>query len=118
VRPGPTSHVRYGYTDHSDNTAMELNPSNQVLDRTLSLVGGVSLTRTQAVPSAADVWSYPNIHGDVAATSDGTGTKTGTTFTWDPYGQPLAGQPNNTASSLSYGWEGSHLKGTEHQGDI
>jgi RHS repeat-associated protein len=118
VRPGPTSHVRYGYTDHSDNTAMELNSSNQVLDRTLSLVGGVNLTRTQTTPSAADVWSYPNIHGDVAATSDGTGTKTGNTFTWDPFGQPLTGQPTNTASSLSYGWEGSHLKGTEHQGDI
>jgi RHS repeat-associated protein len=118
IRPQAMSQIRYGFVDHSDNSALEMNGLNQVLDRTISLMGGVVVTRQQTTPSATDLWSYANLHGDVSALASGSGTKTGSTFTWDPYGNPLAGQPANTSSSFSFGWEGTQLKGTEHQGDL
>ena len=63
-----------------------MNLLNQVSDRNLNLVGGTVLTRVDSAPSADnphtspnDVWSYPNLHGDVSGTADGNGTKTGST---------------------------------------
>lgn len=41
-----------------------LDTSNAVTERTLTLPGGVLVTKR----AAGDVWSYPNIHGDVVAT--------------------------------------------------
>lgn len=62
--------------------------------------------------------SYPNLHGDVAATANGQGIKTGGTFLYDPYGQPLGGYPGNTSAEVSYAWAGKHQKMTEHQGGV
>ncbi len=40
-----------------------LNTSGVVLERSISLPGGVNVTKR----AGGDVWSYPNIHGDVQA---------------------------------------------------
>ncbi len=109
--------MRYAFAGHDDTPVLDFNGANVTQRRTIGLVGGVIVTRAAVTASSADVWSYPNVHGDIAATANGSGSKIGATFTYDPYGQPLAGNPDNTtASATSYGWEGSHQKLTEHQG--
>jgi hypothetical protein len=53
-----------------------IDTSGAVLERTVSLVGGVLVNKR----AGGDVWSYPNIHGDVQATATAAGVKTGGTF--------------------------------------
>jgi RHS repeat-associated protein len=74
-----------------------------ILERVLSLPGGASVT----VRADEEVWSYPNLQGSVAATADGQGAKTGGTFTYDPFGRPLNGHPDNREGDLDGGWLGS-----------
>lgn len=64
--------------------------------------------------ASGDVWSYPNLHGDVVATADGAGAKTGGPFTYDPYGTPLAGVPENATGDFDFAWVGSHRRFHEH----
>ena len=84
------------------------------MERTFALLGGVTLTKR----TAGDVWSYPNIHGDVIATADATGTKQGQTLSYDPYGQALGAIPDNSAGNLDYGWLGQHQRPLEHEGAL
>jgi RHS repeat-associated protein len=111
---GVTTVVRYGYAGAGDSPDLTLDATNTVLERTLSLVGGVLITERGS--PATDVWSYPNNHGDIAATCDGNGTKTGGTYTYDPYGQALNNLPDNSAGNYDYGWLGQHQRGTDHAG--
>ena len=60
-----TSAHRYAHCAGGDNASATLDSNNNVLEATLPLLGGVLLT----VRSGASVWSYPNIHGDIAATA-------------------------------------------------
>jgi RHS repeat-associated protein len=87
-----------------------LNASGVVVERSIGLPGGATLTK----PAVGDVWSYPNIHGDVQAVANATGLKQGATFTYDPYGTPLAGLPDNAAGSSDNGWLGQHNRPSEH----
>ena len=117
-----------GYTFNAGNTVLN--------ETTLSLPGGVTLSLQGAT---AQVWSYPNLHGDDTVTTDGAGvraTVAGTTVpiaVYDPFGNPInlaTGQigsitadttaiPNNTTTpGASYGWEGSHGKQNQTTGDI
>ncbi len=120
LRPSsPQGVVRYGYAGHNDAAALELGATNVTQNRTIALFGGTMISRVAVTASPSDTWSYSNLHGDVAATADGSGSKVGSTFTYDPYGQPLAGNPNNTSSSAaSYGWAGSHQKLMEHSSPL
>jgi RHS repeat-associated protein len=77
--------TRYGFTDSGAGGQLVLNTSNVVQQRTLSMLGGVILTKQ----TSGDVWSYPNIHGDVAATANAAGLKQGSTYAYDPFGQSL-----------------------------
>ena len=86
-----------------------LNTSNTVIERTMTLPGGVLVTKR----AAGDVWSYPNIHGDVVATANATGVKQGTTLAYDPHGNTTA-LPDNSNGNWDYGWVGNNSKGTEH----
>lgn len=87
-----------------------LDTSNAVVERTISLPGGVLVTKR----AAGDVWSYPNIHGDITAVCDTTGTKQGTTIAYDAYGGSLSSTPDNSAGNWDYGWVGQNIKGSEH----
>jgi RHS repeat-associated protein len=99
-----------------------------VQERTLSLPGGV----TVSIQGTTQVWSYPNLHGDVIITTNSAGTRQGGVASYDPFGQPIdpvtgnigsttaddASPSNTTTGSANYGWEGSHQKLYEHAGSV
>jgi RHS repeat-associated protein len=88
-----------------------LAANGSLTELTTSLPGGALLT----VKTAGQTWSLPNIHGDVAATTDGSGAKVGSTFLYDPFGNPLGAIPENSTGDLDYGWLGQHQRPLEHQ---
>jgi len=111
---GSTKTLRYSYSGGADATALTLTNTNAILDRTISLPGGVIVTRQSATLST---WSYPNIHGDITYTIDQTGAKAGP-FLYDPYGQPLTGVTNSSPGDMDGGWLGQHQRPTEHQPEL
>jgi len=106
--------LRYGFSGAGDTADFTMDTFGAVLERTIGLLGGVLLTKR----AGGDVWSYPNVHGDVMATADGAGAKQGSTLTYDPFGQDLAGLPDNSAGNFDYGWLGQHERGLEHEGTL
>jgi RHS repeat-associated protein len=109
-------------------------PNTTLNETTLSLPGGVTVSLQGA---SAQVWSYPDLHGDDTVTADGTGTRiptaTGPIAVYDPFGDPInlaTGQigtiaadttsipTDTTTPGASYGWEGSHGKQDQTTGDI
>lgn len=77
-----------------------------------------------------DVWSYPNIHGHIAATANAAGAKTGITVIYSPDGVALdplwfsgsdpvpVDPPDNSAGSFDYGWQGKDQRPLEHAGTL
>ena len=65
--------------------------------------------------TASDVYSYPNIHGDIVATADGTGARIGATMSYDPFGQALTALADNQEGTMDYAWLGKHQRPLEHQ---
>ncbi|UAJ79188.1 hypothetical protein IT072_18600 [Leifsonia sp. ZF2019] len=124
---GPANTVRYGFSGVGDSPDWTLTSGGGVTERTLSLPGGVVVS-LQATTAA---WSFPNIHGDVIVTTNGSGARQGQLAQYDPFGDPidpttrLVGTqgaddavPANTPQGATYGWEGSHQKLYEHEGSI
>jgi RHS repeat-associated protein len=95
---------------HRYSQGATLNTTGTVIERTIALPGGATLTKR---PSG-DVWSHPNIHGDTQAITNASGVKQGATLTYDPYGTPLTGYADNQAGSTDYTWLGQHHKANEH----
>ena len=108
VNGGATT--RYGYDGAGDSPSYATDASGNLIERYFSLPGGVLVTKR----ASGDVWSYPNLHGDVMATADGAGAKIGPTFTYDPYGNPTAGVPDNAAGEADFAWVGSARRFYEH----
>jgi len=120
--------TRYAFTGSGDSPDFTLNASNTVQERTLALPGGVVVS----IRASAQVWSYPNLHGDVIITTNSAGTRQGGVAAYDPFGQPIdpvtgnigsipaddSSPSNTTTGSANYGWEGSHQKLYEHAGDV
>jgi RHS repeat-associated protein len=106
--------ARYGYSGGGDASNFTMDVLGNVTERTIGLPGGVVLTKRVA----GDVWSYPNIHGDVMATANAAGAKQGATMTYDPYGTALGALPDNSAGNYDYGWLGQHQRGLEHEGTL
>ncbi|MGH9024434.1 MAG: RHS repeat-associated core domain-containing protein, partial [Acidimicrobiia bacterium] len=107
--------TRYGYTDGSDRPAYASDASGNLIERYLSLPAGVLVTKK----ATGDVWSYPNLHGDVMATADASGAKIGPTFTYDPWGNPTAGAvPDNATGYFDFAWVGSHRRFYEHEATL
>ena len=104
---------RYAYTASADTPALTLNAAGTVTERTISLPGGVLVTTR----TAGNVWSYPNLHGDVVATTDNAGVKQGATRAYDPFGNLLGDSrlPDNSAGAFDYGWHGQQQRPTNHQ---
>ncbi|MGH9152293.1 MAG: PA14 domain-containing protein [Acidimicrobiales bacterium] len=113
---GPATH--YGYAGPGDSPAFVMDVSNNVIERTIALVGGVMVTKRGGLLGLGDVWSYPNVHGDVMATADNLGLKQGPTRNYDPFGQALSGIPDNSAGNMDYGWLGQPQRPTEHAGTL
>ncbi len=110
--------IRYGHSGHGDASSFEMDGAGTVTSRTIALPGGALLRRTGTTPSTADVWSYPNLHSDISATANGSGAKVGPTFIYDPFGDPLSGDPDSTGTDFSFGWVGSNQKLTEGEGSV
>jgi RHS repeat-associated protein len=104
--------ARYGYSDSSDSPSFTTNTSNAVQDTSLGLPGGTILT----IRAAGNIWSYPNIHGDMSANANQSGVKQGSTITYDPFGNTAtSGLPDNLTGNTDNGWLGSHKRLTEHE---
>jgi RHS repeat-associated protein len=100
---------KYSYSGFSDSPVAELNTSGQVQQQYVSLPGGVQVT----VQSSGNTWSYPDLQGDITATTNGSGTLSGTPVTYDPWGSlypKTQTAPANTNSGASYGAYGGDGK--------
>ena len=85
-----------------------------------------------SIQPSAQVWSFPDLHGDDVVTTNGSGTRTGSIAIYDPFGDPInlatgligtltansQDLGNTTTPGATFGWEGSHLKQYQHTGDI
>lgn len=108
--------ARYGATGSGDAPEFTTDDTDTLLEVTYALPGGALLTTR---PSG-NVWSYPNIHGDIVAIADQAGAKQGPTHVYDPYGNPLPGSdiPDNSAGNFDYGWLGQHQRPLEHEPEL
>jgi hypothetical protein len=106
--------ARYGFSGDGDPPDFTMDGSSNVVERDVSLLGGVTVTKR----SAGDVWSYPNVHGDVVASANSAGAKQGATLFYDPFGTALAGTVDNSTGNYDYGCLGEHQKGLEHEGSL
>ena len=109
-----TVQERYVFTGAGDNSAIVTSTSNVVKEFVLSLAGGVSYTWR---PSSAGVWSLPNTHGDIVATTNTTGVLQGGIASFDPFGNPLGttGVKDNSDGNLDYSWHGTAQRGLDHE---
>src|SRR5262249_55742814 len=62
----PTQTERYASSGDGDTPDLTLDGSGNVIERTMSLPGGVLYTDRGGNDATVDVWGYPNIHGDIA----------------------------------------------------
>jgi len=105
--------ARYSYTASGDTSDLTLNSSSNLVEATIALPGGALYTWRSATP----VWSHPNLHGDLALTTNTSGTKQGPTRIWNPWGQLLTttADQDNSTGELDYGWHGNAQRPVEHQ---
>jgi RHS repeat-associated protein len=101
--------VRYSHGGGTDSPALVLDTSNNELDATYTLPGGVAYN----VRGATKQWLYPNLHGDIVASCDDTGTKQGATIAYDPYGNTTT-NPDTRTGNFDDGWLGTHQRPLEH----
>jgi RHS repeat-associated protein len=75
------------------------------------LPGGVIYTSR----AAGNVWSYPNLTGDVSAVANQAGVKQGGTNLYAPFGELVSGAvPDNAAGNMDWAWKGQHQRLFEH----
>ncbi len=111
LRPAVLSRAdRTSYSASGDTGDVTLTTSNVVTERFVPLPGGVLVTKR----AGGDVWSYPNIHGDIVATTNAAGVKQGVTAVYDPYGTVVTGVvADNAAGAFDFGWVGQHQRPVE-----
>ena len=109
-------------------TGAVLDGAGAVLQRTLSLPGGVAVSFEA---DASQKWNYPNLHGDNIIQTDGAGARIGVRASYDPFGQPIDPATGNigtetaddavadtTPGQADQAWVGGHSKLYEHLGSI
>ncbi|MBF6354919.1 hypothetical protein IU449_10230 [Nocardia higoensis] len=118
----PTQVNHYGYTSDAGGPDFVLDATANLRQRVLKLPGGTVLTKNYTAGNATN-WSYPNIHGDIMFTADGTGTRTGTLHLYDPFGQNIDSAtgvigdipiPATAEGGMDFGWLGTHTVPVEH----
>ncbi len=104
----------YGYNGNGSAPNFVRDANWNVVEKYLSLPGGVMVTiRPTQTGNAAKVYSLPNLHGDTMATTNASGTLTGT-YQYDPFGNKTSSTlPDNTSANSTLGWAGLHGKVTE-----
>ncbi|MFI9382107.1 PA14 domain-containing protein [Kutzneria sp. NPDC052558] len=106
--------VRYGFTGDGDSPDLTLDKDNRLTSLTLSLPGGVLYNTT----STGATFDHPSVRGDLVLTTDAAGHQVGDLRTFDPFGQPLVGVPDNSPGSMDYGWLGQYQRPYEHGGSL
>ncbi len=111
LRPAVLSRAdRTSCSASGDTGDVTLKTSNVVTERFVPLPGGVLVTKR----AGGDVWSYPNVHGDIVATTNAAGVKQGVTAVYDPYGTVVTGvMADNAAGAFDFGWVGQHQRPLE-----
>ncbi|MFD6394561.1 PA14 domain-containing protein [Nocardia sp. NPDC060259] len=118
----PAQVTKYGFTNGSDGPEFVLDSQGGLRQRLVKLPGGVLLTKNYAAGTSAN-WSYPNVHGSILFTADGSGARTGALHLYDPYGQnidPVTGVigdipiPATAEGGMDFGWLGQHTVPIEH----
>jgi RHS repeat-associated protein len=113
----------YGYSGSGDTPDFVRDANWNITEKYLQLPGGVLLTiKPQQTGNAQKQYSLPNVHGDTLLITDATGANTSTgngpanSFTYDPFGNILAGStlPSNITGTGSFGWVGTNEKFTEN----
>jgi len=90
------SDTYYGYTSAADSPAFVTDGSGTVVQKYLSLPGGVNVTiKPQSTSAGAVTYSLSNLHGDTMATVNADGLATLQAPT-GPYGELLVQPPTNT----------------------
>jgi RHS repeat-associated protein len=91
---------------------VELGFGTQPVD---TCVAGNGTTTPSSGGAPGLSWSYSTIRGTLLAVANDAGVKQGTTYRWDPDGQPLPGtvQPDLQAASWERGWLGSFNRMTD-----
>ncbi|HSX35956.1 MAG TPA: PA14 domain-containing protein [Patescibacteria group bacterium] len=106
----------YGYTTSNDTPDYEMDNTFTVRERYLHLPGGVLFTirsSASSFSSISNVYSLPNIHGDIMATTKGSGAIQDT-FTYEPFGKITStALPDNTNGKADYDSLGQYQKQTE-----
>jgi RHS repeat-associated protein len=103
--------TRYGFSESADSPSLTLDATSNVVEKLVTVPGGAIVT----MRAGGDVWSYPNVHGDVAATTSASGVKQGDTRLYDPFGEALTELPDNAEGSNDYAWLGTHQRGFESE---
>lgn len=107
---------KQAYTGAGDTSAVTLSNTGTVKEITVGLTGGGLYTWR---PSSATVWSHGNTHGDLVLTTNSTGTQTGTTGSYDPFGNPLGTTAiDNSDGNFDYGWHGQAQRPLEHETNL
>jgi RHS repeat-associated protein len=102
---------RYGFTEDADSPDLVMDADAQVVERMIALPGGGLLTKR----AGSNVWSLPNVHGDLVVTVDDQASAVGAPSNFDAFGVPTsATQPDNASGDLDYGWLGEHQRPAEH----
>jgi len=111
----------YGFTGDGDGPSFTRDSNWNIVEKNLQLPGGVMMTiKPQQTGNNQKQYSLPSALGRTMLTTDASGTNTSngngplSSFTYDPFGNILAGssRPANTAGG-SYGFGGSNQKMTE-----
>jgi RHS repeat-associated protein len=104
-----TTNTYYGYTGAGDTPDFAMTPTGSLIERYVQLPGGVELT----IAASTKTYSLPNVHGDVMATTNASGTQTGT-YTYNPFGKLVGSTaPGNMTGGDSLSWEGKNDKISE-----
>jgi RHS repeat-associated protein len=109
-----TSQQWYGFTSPGGGASFIRDGEWDVVEKYLSLPGGVMLTiRPNETGNAQKTYSLPNLSGAVMATTNAAGTII-STYSYDPFGNKTSTNfPNNTASGSTLGWAGGAGRITE-----
>ncbi|QVI24140.1 hypothetical protein KHQ06_15995 [Nocardia tengchongensis] len=123
--PSGNGTTRFGYTSPTaSNPQLILDGSGNLLQRVLTLSGGVVVTKTYGQGQASN-WSYPNVQGSVLFTAGDNGARTSNIHLYDPYGQnidPASGAigdipiPSTMQGGMDLGFLGQHTVPIEHLG--
>jgi RHS repeat-associated protein len=110
--------------------AYVLDGAGNILQQTIGLPGGALLLIGADGVIGSGRWSYPNMHGDMIVTTNGSGVRQNSkVYSYDPFGQsidPATGNigtsnadnagPDTLPGDADLAWVGSSLY--EHQGSI